>query len=64
MLVAKKDVFAGEPSIPGKMVGCIAVVRGTNSGVIFTEDSTEETFSVWKMSVAAEDRRNGKRILS
>ena len=60
MLVAEKDVFAGDPSFPSKVV-----VRGTNSGVIFAADSTEETFPVWKMSVAAESRRigTGARLL-
>ncbi len=60
MLVScREKSIVGETSGPGKVFGCIAVVRGTNSGVTLNVDSEEETFSVWKMSVSAECRRNG-----
>ena len=59
MLVAEKKGIGGEISAPGKVVGCMAVVRGTNNRVTITPNSQEETFSVWKMSVARECRRNG-----
>ena len=59
MLVAEKNVIVGENFGRGTVVGCIAVVRGINSGISLNVDSTEEIFSVWKMSVAEESRRNG-----
>ena len=59
LLVGEKKCL-GTNAEECKIVGCIAVIRGTDSRVEakFTEEQST-FFSVWKMSVAEECRRHG-----
>ena len=59
LLVAEKNSIASDVVTQSEVVGCIAVVRGTSNEVTAKVSSNEETFSVWKMSVADEFRRSG-----
>ena len=64
MLVAEMTLEC-ENTLNSRIVGCIAVVRGTNSNNNIKVENTETTFSVWKMSVSEEYRRMGigKKLL-
>ena len=58
MLVAR--MMVDDRNAPrSRIVGCIAVIRGTRCGANTEVESTESTFSVWKMSVTEEFRRKG-----
>ena len=58
MLVAEKRQNEEDEKVT-KLVGCIAIVRGTNPNGNITADKDETTFSVWKMSVSEDHRRAG-----
>ena len=58
LLVAEKDVTRKDET-PNAIVGCIAIIRGTNCKVNAIVNREDVTFSVWKMSVAGDFRRQG-----
>ena len=58
MLVAEM-ILNGEKTGNSRIVGCIAVVRGTTCNINIEVEDAETTFSVWKMSVTEECRRQG-----
>ena len=58
LLVAQRKCFDANLEESG-IVGCIAVIRGTDSKVEANTSEEKSTFSVWKMSVAEECRRQG-----
>ena len=58
LLVGEKNCF-GKGEKNGNIVGCIAVIRGTDSKMNLLVNPDETIFSVWKMSVADECRRQG-----
>merc|ERR1712038_409243 len=58
LLVAEKDVTKKDER-PNVIVGCIAIIRGTDCKMNAIVNQEDITFSVWKMSVAEEFRRQG-----
>ena len=58
LLVAEKDVIKKDER-PNVIVGCIAIIRGTDCKINAIVDQEDITFSVWKMSVAEDFRRQG-----
>merc|ERR1711963_742471 len=49
----------GEDLENGNIVGCIAVIRGTNSRNNAIVNKEDTVFSIWKMSVMDKHRRRG-----
>ena len=58
LLVGEQN-YSGTEEKKRNIVGCIAVIRGTDTRSNAVVNNKETTFSVWKMSVADEYRRHG-----